>query len=748
MRFLSLFAGVGGFDLGFERQGFECIGQVEIDPHALGVLKSHWPDVPKHGDITTFRAMQFGPADVITFGSPCQDLSVAGGRAGMAGERSGLFSEAIRIIREMREATNGEYPRVVIWENVPGALSSNDGKDIIMALDELEGSGYVVDLELYDSQFFGVPQRRRRIFATCLSVSHIRKLTTPTSVSITAQLIQEILLLASGVASKEFALRLQSSGYQNRCADGLKRRMSLFGLTSADACATLAENFVEVTLKLAQEPEASELPSESPQSGESATGTPAADTSMRTGSGELSGITSESLKKALAEALSLMNSSTTSTVTSETTDPRIYMFSQAALSTSKLTAALIPLSPLSWSEESCGLTVLKEFIAYARQSRDGLFTPMDWVQRWGDYWADASDHHERLERHLTGERASEIFFKSEGLRGNPEKGEEAREGIAADAEDGAGGGSWPARVAPTLGSSYYKGQANQDFFAQNGGLYVPGSRSEDDAEEAGIENLTPGETQRRRIYGTSGISPALSAEEGRGQGVPTVAACQTSGVGQRYDAETETLIPTFAVRTAQTSANGHGVAEEVSHTLDGANGQVVAFNTYGGNKRADRPEGGFYVELPAEQSKALGTSENLTAQQGGTGVLAFAQNTRDEVRLIGGDGQTVGALAAQPGMKQTTYIAELAPSLGANSFSPTKSPSGQQADFAIVQNYAVRRLTPTECERLQFFPDHWTLYDDQGNEIADTHRYRMLGNAVTVSVIEWIAKRIAERMAQ
>lgn len=126
---LSLFAGVGGFDLGFERAGIRVIAQCEIDPHAASVLRRHWPDVPVVSDVTTLNGAEY-VADVITGGFPCQDLSVAGKRAGLDGERSGLFFEIVRIVHEMREATDGQYPRWVVLENVVGAFSSNDGRDV------------------------------------------------------------------------------------------------------------------------------------------------------------------------------------------------------------------------------------------------------------------------------------------------------------------------------------------------------------------------------------------------------------------------------------------------------------------------------------------------------------------------------------------------------------------------------------------------------------------------------------------
>lgn len=138
------------------------------------------------GDITQIHGDRIEPVDVITFGSPCQDLSVAGPREGLAGERSGLFSEAVRIIREMREATDGIYPNFAVWENVPGALSSNGGEDFRTVLEELAraaepgtviprpagkwqasgcvmGDGWSIAWRILDAQFWGVPQRRRRI---------------------------------------------------------------------------------------------------------------------------------------------------------------------------------------------------------------------------------------------------------------------------------------------------------------------------------------------------------------------------------------------------------------------------------------------------------------------------------------------------------------------------------------------------------------------------------------------------------
>ena len=165
LTFGSLFAGVGGFDMGFEKAGWDCKFQVEWDKNCRTILDKHWPDVEKWLDVSNVNGRFLPPVDCIIFGSPCQDLSVAGKRAGLEGERSGLFHEAVRIIKEMRDATNGTYPRWTVWENVAGALSSNNGRDFGTVINEMAEAGACLqEYALLDAQYFGVPQRRRRVF--------------------------------------------------------------------------------------------------------------------------------------------------------------------------------------------------------------------------------------------------------------------------------------------------------------------------------------------------------------------------------------------------------------------------------------------------------------------------------------------------------------------------------------------------------------------------------------------------------
>ena len=172
MKFISLFAGVGGFDLGMERAGHECVAQVEWDKNAAGVLKRRWPDVPLFCDVSKVTGADLPDCDFITYGFPCQDVSVAGKREGLDGKRSGLFYEATRIIRELLDrrpvrddGTRGSGLRFALAENVAGLFSADDGLAFARCLRELLDCGAnETGWRLCDSQYFGVAQRRRRVF--------------------------------------------------------------------------------------------------------------------------------------------------------------------------------------------------------------------------------------------------------------------------------------------------------------------------------------------------------------------------------------------------------------------------------------------------------------------------------------------------------------------------------------------------------------------------------------------------------
>lgn len=155
----SFFSGIGGFDLGFKRAGFEVMFQCEIDSFCLSVLERHWPNVTRFKDIKEIRPANVPPADVWAGGFPCQDVSLArmGPRAGLKGKRSGLFFEFARLLGDCR-------PGVFIIENVPGLLSSHGGRDFEIVLRTLAGLGYGMGWRVLNSRYFGVAQSRQRVY--------------------------------------------------------------------------------------------------------------------------------------------------------------------------------------------------------------------------------------------------------------------------------------------------------------------------------------------------------------------------------------------------------------------------------------------------------------------------------------------------------------------------------------------------------------------------------------------------------
>lgn len=184
----SLFDGSGGFPLGGLLSGITPVWASEVEPFPIMVTSRRLPFMKHYGDISQMNGGEIEPVDIITFGSPCTDMSIAGRRAGLEGKQSVLFYEAIRIIKEMRCKTDGKYPRWICWENVPGAFSSNKGEDFRAVLEAVigvvcegtevpmpeknrwpyadlyMGDGWSVAYRTLDAQYWGVPQRRRRIY--------------------------------------------------------------------------------------------------------------------------------------------------------------------------------------------------------------------------------------------------------------------------------------------------------------------------------------------------------------------------------------------------------------------------------------------------------------------------------------------------------------------------------------------------------------------------------------------------------
>ena len=157
----SLFDGSGGFPLAGILAGVEPVWASEIEPFAIRVTTKRLPKMRHYGDVSDISGADLEPVDIITFGSPCQDLSIAGKRSGLDGSRSGLFFEAVRIVKELREKTHGEKPRFIVWENVPGAFSSNKGEDFKAVLEA------VIRIKEPEAPPLPPPEKGRWPYADC-----------------------------------------------------------------------------------------------------------------------------------------------------------------------------------------------------------------------------------------------------------------------------------------------------------------------------------------------------------------------------------------------------------------------------------------------------------------------------------------------------------------------------------------------------------------------------------------------------
>ncbi len=475
MKFGSLFSGISGFDLGFEQAGLECAWQCEIDKAARSVLATHWPGVPCYEDIRDVGRRNTPAVDLICGGFPCQDLSVAGKRAGLAGERSGLWFEFERVIREL-------LPMWVVIENVPGLLSSNGGIDIQMIIDTLTQIGYTVDVDIKDAQEFGVAQRRRRVFLTCVRLDGLLKQRTPLSRQISADLLAQTLLNIWGAippASSLVPLRSVYDKPSERCGVLLSKMMSLFEITLERLAYKPSQNIWDVLLDQFGDEEKSsasgliasaELPA--PQS----PGKVMCESLLKritAGNGDLS--ISTLLSSALADGCKLASKSITSTWTQETTDQAIFTFAVACLNTIARMIPSLDWSASCWSVAQSALMLLQENMNYARQTSNQLFIGPGLRDSWWDYLCAASHIESELERRIGNIRAAEVLFERDGVFGHPPARGAQGQGVAGTIAAGAHANGYNGRdvdsgnvvIAKPLGNHHRRDDLDNDTFIVN-----------------------------------------------------------------------------------------------------------------------------------------------------------------------------------------------------------------------------------------------------------------------------------------
>lgn len=428
MRFLSLFSGIGGFDLGFERAGMTCDTVCEIDASAQEILRRHFPharlidDVRKAGKETHERKS----IDLICGGFPCQDVSIAGRRAGLAGERSGLWFEFARVIDELE-------PQWVVIENVPGLLSSNRGRDIQIIIDALTQMGYTVDIDIKDAQEFGVPQRRRRVFLTCVRLDDLLQRRTDLSKQISADLLSQILLNAWGATQQVSSLVPLHSVYEKpieRCVSLLSKMTGLLEITRERLACKKYQNGLDALLdQFGEEGKNSEsglIKRSEIQKGENSGKTVMYPFDLKAENGDMN--ISSWLREYLDAVCETGKGCTTSTLKNQITDHQIYIFSVMALLITERILLSTDWSESYWSAASSLSTLIQENMNYARQASNNLFIESGLRDSWRDYLSSASNIQDELERRVGNISAAKVLFESEsGARDNPQSREAGKD---------------------------------------------------------------------------------------------------------------------------------------------------------------------------------------------------------------------------------------------------------------------------------------------------------------------------------
>ena len=689
----SLFDGIGGFPYAASFYGIRPLWASEILPQAVSVTMRHFPDMEHVGDITTLDGAKLSPVDIITFGSPCQDLSTAGRRLGLQGERSGLFTEAIRIIDEMRRATNGKYPRYALWENVPGAMSSgkpagSDFRAVLEAFAKTEipmpasgrwanagmvrGNGIEIAWRVLNAQHFGVPQRRRRIFLIC---------------DFGGECAGEILFIEKGMRGHSApggkARQAASPDASGGAGDA--------GETIAFACNQRDEvrNLHDVSAAICAQPlwgprKTDRFCGERTSSGTS-------ELSRKRGSERCAACEDEKRQTFIAEnCLNPWDTQQSRVFTEDGTSPTL---AGADGGGGRNPAGLVFCAASSQSHAG----VAEELAGALTCQHEQPFICEPETARTLTARGDSSP---------CADRGQNVVAVA-----NPAITMRMREGCA-------GGGKGPLlqeeknAALATRGDQY---------------LFAPAAVS---VHQNGTGELSVAHTTKSLT--TMSTSSCRNAPLVAHPPVSGTLCASGTGLSRPAGMASEPdLCVAYALqgnmigRQHRNGPNGSGVSENLSFTLTATDTPAVA---------AHEP---IPIQDKATRCKGGGPTRNGDGAGNGLGV---GKPGDPAPTMTAGDHHAVAAVDCrnykETGDLSGTLQAKDKPGYSLNYQNPVRA------------GYIVRRLTPTECERLQGFPDGWTRLGHDGKEISDTRRYQMLGNSVAVPCVAFIMSGIAGQMAE
>ena len=506
MKYGSVCSGIEAASVAWHSLGWEAQWYSEIEHFPSEVLKHRFPDVPNLGDMTQLfsnKTFLDSHIDLLVGGTPCQSFSVAGLRKGMEDPRGNLTLTFLSLI-------DIKKPKWIVWENVPGIISSNQGKDFQSFLDGLEEIGYICDVEILDAQYFGVAQRRKRVFVCGQSVDSILKERTITSALTIAQCLTEIL---HGILIEVLSLYEREpikSDQASLLRDGVMRRMKLFGILTENCnYKNWQELLVDVFLKHHPVQKNWDLP----LGGKSQKELTLEDLLMGSNQEGQSTLTEESLRKALEDLYEVMKLYTTLTLTKETIQSKISMFFQAGESISRLIARLSDSSPNSLSATLSSLTLLQELTNYARQTNSNIFSEMAGIYEVGDFLKQAQ-HRNAVVGHLGDWRpAAAVLFESQSLQRDSKPSRAKRQETSTDAEGSgreagdvscAGG-----NVSPCVTSKWMKGYGGPSGSNETGNMVY---------EQVAQPQYFESHPNDSRVTGPHDVGNTVSARYGTGGG--------------------------------------------------------------------------------------------------------------------------------------------------------------------------------------------------------------------------------------
>ncbi len=664
MNYGSVCSGIEAASMAWKPLGWHPAFVSEIDAFPCELLSVRHPDAPNWGDMTKFHEWPDTTIDVLVGGTPCQSFSVAGLRKGLDDPRGNLMLTYLAIAARYR-------PRWLVWENVPGVLSDKTDA-ITQFLDGLEELGYVVDIDILDAQWFGLAQRRERVFVCAQSVESLINQQTDSSALTIAQCWQE--MLHGILVSASIALGREPDGLESPylTKDGVKRRMKLFGmLGESGSYPILRANLVAAFRRYHEDQSNLVAPLGEKEKARILAGplTDSLAVSRYT-------LTEQSLVSALDESYAVMKSFITSIGTSSTTTSTIYSCSRAVLLIAKLTQVLNHSSPPFWNAASSSLNALEEYIDFATFTSSDLFGDVERVSDWRDFLREAEPTSESLGDIAVG-CFGEVLPVSQSMHWNLAPDRQARTDVAASLTAGSHPGS-----------------------------NAPGRRREDDVNLVSHTLMgKPNDSQDAASMQTY-IASTLRAESGRNQVESTYVTHALTAEG--FDASEDGTGRGTHLTVAFNARQDPDSWVERTGPLDtDGSTQAIAFNLRG-------REGGSQAEVTDVAS--------IRAASGGSSrsyVAAIHENQRGEITTNDTAG-TINSGGGKPG----------------------------QGYPAVQSGMAVRRLTPRECERLQGFPDDYTLIEYKGKPATDGVRYKGLGNSMAVPVMAWIGKRIAMYTSQ